>query len=129
VARFDPTRIIERADATLAEYLEGFAGKRLADPRVSQDLRRRLTEVDEELALTFEFYERMTPHWTTFVLTFACGVGGVVAIPATLGWSMLVTLGSAGLALNDTRDFVDNHEQMRRIEWRRLWIGQAIRAL
>jgi len=129
VTRFNPIGIIAQADTIRAEYIDASASGRLADPAVRSEIRGKLVHADEELALALEFYARMTPHWTKFALTFGCGLGGLLAMGPTLGWSMVLTMGSAGLALNDTRDFLDNREQMARIRLRREWIARTLQTL
>ncbi|HJZ43827.1 MAG TPA: hypothetical protein VJ233_08905 [Hyphomicrobiaceae bacterium] len=129
MARFDPIGIIARADSILREHRDAHARGSLADPILREDLRGRLTNALEELELAFEFYQRMTPHWTKFALSFGCGIGGLFAMGPTAGWSIVLTWGSAGLALNDTRDFLDNREQIRRVRRRQLWLSEALHSL
>jgi hypothetical protein len=123
MACFDPLKTIAEADLILEEY-------RLAkmQGQLTASLQQKLIHVRSELELTREFYQLLTPSRMRMALIFGSGVGGLAFMSMTLGLSMLITLASTGLALNDLRDFVDNRGQIRRIDFKLASIDEAIRA-
>jgi hypothetical protein len=125
---FDPLGAIARADAALLRY-RVFASEGARDRAAIAGLCAELEAASRDLALQAEFFAKMTPGWWSFAFKFGVGLGGLAAMPLTLGWSLVLTAASTGLALNDAREFADNNAQLDRLRHRMQRIHAALQDL
>jgi len=119
-ARFQPVEAIARADKCLERAKQAFSGEAHGHLSLAalKAIHKDLLEAHEELDLIVEFYRNMTPGASRFALSFGFGMGGLLGMPFTGGWSLIATYGSAGVALNELRDLVDSKVAIRRVERR-----------
>lgn len=124
--KFDPIDALFVADSVLDDFDDYI--RTLNDSPQKSDLDTfsgRLNSANHKLGETLLYYQGATPNRRKIIFTFGVGFAGILASPPTGGASLAVTAASIGIALDDIRSYVDNHNQMNRIELRLRRINAA----